>query len=404
MVGNDISEALAARGITSAALRLLIDYGQRKGQLTHTEVLDLLPDVEFDQPLVQQVIGAITDAGIAYTEQLADQREEEFPGEDATIDELAVLASEVSEINLTGVDVDDVLRMYLREATGVPLLTASEEVTLARLIEQCHMAQEELATNQVSPERRERLEHIISEGRTARDKLIRANVRLVISVAKKYSGRGLPISDLIQEGNIGLMRAIRNFDYHRGFKFSTYATWWIRQAITRALSDTSRTIRLPAYLSDQIGRMRRMQNQLQQTLGRPPTIDELAEEMGLAASKIEQMLQSVRQPLSLESPVGEEDDSELGEVIEDESAPDPEEAVSQVMMNEEMRRMLTTLPPREQEVLNLRFGMAGEEPMTLNEVGQRMGITRERARQLETQAIERLRNPSALRRRRNPNK
>ena len=400
---NDISEALAARGINSAALRLLIDYGQRKGQLTHTEVLDLLPDAEFDQPLVQQVIGAITDAGIAYTEQLADQREEEFPGEEATIDELAVLASEVSEINLTGVDVDDVLRMYLREATGVPLLSASEEVTLARLIEQCRMAQEELATNQVSPERRERLEHMISEGRAARDKLIRANVRLVISVAKKYSGRGLPISDLIQEGNIGLMRAIRNFDYHRGFKFSTYATWWIRQAITRALSDTSRTIRLPAYLSDQIGRMRRMQNQLLQTLGRPPTIDELAEEMGLAASKIEQMLQSVRQPLSLESPVGEEDDSELGEVIEDESTPDPEEAVSQVMMNEEMRRMLATLPPREQEVLNLRFGMAGEEPMTLNEVGQRMGITRERARQLETQAIERLRNPSARRRRRNPN-
>jgi RNA polymerase primary sigma factor len=302
------------------------------------------------------------------------------------------------------VDVDDVLRMYLREAACEPLLTAAEEATLARLIEQCRNALEELSQNKVSPERREQLEQAIAEGRAARDKMIRANVRLVISVAKKYSGRGLPISDLIQEGNIGLMRAIRTFDYQRGFKFSTYATWWIRQAIMRALSDTSRTIRLPAYLSDQIGRMRHTQNQFQQSLGRPPTIDELAEGMDLTTNKIEHMLQSVRQPLSLESPVGEENESELGDVIEDEMATDPEEAVSQVMMNEEMRRMLTTLPPREQHVLNLRFGLAGEEAMTLSEVGQQMGITRERARQLETQALDRLRNPSSRRRRRNPNK
>ncbi len=234
----------------------------------------------------------------------------------------------------------------------------------------------------------------------AREHLIRANTRLVISVARRYIGRGLPITELIQEGNIGLMRAIRNFDYHRGFKFSTYATWWIRQAITRALADQSRIIRLPAYISDQIGRMRRAQLELQQRLGRAPTNEELAAAMDMPLARIEQMIESNAQPVSLEAPVSEEEEAELGDLLEDVNAPNPEEAVADSMETEEMRRRVDELPVREREIIRMRFGLGDEEPMTLAQIGERMGITRERARQLEIQAVERLRNPAAARRKR----
>lgn len=402
MIEKDISKVLAEKGIDEKGFRLLMDYGQRRGHLTRGEIVDLLPDAEFDDPLVQQVVGAISDVGIDFLEEEADEREKELPAEEEAMAQVAEIASEIVDINLEGIDIDDTLRIYLREATGVPLLSYDEEVQLARLIEMCRLAQQELSqgNGSITSERREALQRMIDEGRQARDHLIRANVRLVISVAKKYSGRGLPMSDLIQEGNIGLMRAIRNYDYKRGFKFSTYATWWIRQAITRALSDQSRTIRLPAYMTDQISRMRREQNNLQQRLGRAPTKEELAEVMGMDVSKVEQMMSVVRQPLSLESPVGEEEETELGDIIEDRGSLNPEESVNQTMMNEELRRSLSELPPREKEILELRYGLGAEEPMTLQEVGQRMGITRERARQLEVQALDRLRNPHAKRRRR----
>jgi RNA polymerase primary sigma factor len=404
LAANEIDRVLSEKGIDPTALQLLLDYGRRHGQLTRSEIIDMVPDAEFDNPLVEQLVNAISDAGIAYSDTQATMQEEsEYPGEEEAMDLVATLASEVSEINLEGVEIDDVLRMYLRDAAGVPLLTYTQEVELARKIEQCRTAQEELARGQVTPARRRELERQIHEGQVARDHLVRANVRLVISVARRYSNRGIPLSDLIQEGNIGLMRAVRKYEYQRGFKFSTYATWWIRQAITRALADQSRTIRLPAYLSDQIGRMRRMQNQLQQQLGRTPTSVELAEVMGLDADKIERMLESVRQPLSLDSPVGEENETELGDIIEDTEAQNPEESATQNSLNDEMRRMLDQLPPREQEVLRLRFGLGTDEALTLSEVGRRMGVTRERARQLELQALERLRNPNARRRRRNPN-
>ena len=400
MVSKDINQVLADRGLDDDALRMLMSYGQHKGHLTRNEIIELLPDAEYDDPLVQEVIGYISDSGINFLKEETEEREDEAPRQEEELNEVAELASEVVEVNLEGIEVDDLLKVYLREATVTPLLTHSQEVELAKKIEECRTAQEELATNDVPAERRKKLQQIVEEGRMARDHLIRANVRLVVSVAKKYTGQGLPMSDLIQEGNIGLMRAIRNFDYRRGFKFSTYATWWIRQAVTRALSDQSRTIRVPAYISDQVGRMRREQNILQQRLGRPPTVVELAEVMEVEPKKIEQMLQALRQPLSLESPVGEEDETELGDVIEDITADNPEDLASVVMANEELRRILGDLPVRERQVLELRYGLGGEEPLTLQAVGERMGITRERARQIEMQAINRLRNPGLHTRRR----
>ncbi len=402
MAERDIRDVLKERGINPDYYRMLVEHGQRLGTLTREDVLDLLPDVEFDEPIIQQVVGAVTGQGISLAE-IAEpaERAEVFTEDFVAPDDLSELEEEnLADINLAGVDVDDVLRIYLREAAQTPLLTAQEEVELARRIERCRLAFEELSKGDVAPDRREMLERFINEGQMARERMIRANARLVVSVAKRYVGRGLPLSDLIQEGNIGLMRAIRHYEYQRGFKFSTYATWWIRQAVSRALADQSRTIRLPAYMSDQVGRMRRVQLELQQRLGRLPTNEEIGEAMGMSATKIEQLIGSLSQPMSLETPVGEEDDAELGDMLEDMNSPNPEEAVMDSMMGEEIRAKLNDLPPREREVLTLRYGLGQEEAMTLAEVGSRMGITRERARQLELQAIERLRNPTARRRRR----
>ncbi len=399
---KDIEKTLSEKGIDVSAYQLLIDHGRRKGRLSREEVIDIVPDAEFDAPLVKEFIDAVTEQGITVeeaarardlSEELGDPLavQETFPRDEELVSDLADLEMEAGDINLRGVEVDDVLRMYLREASQIPLLTASEEVELARRIERCRRAQEELSHGIVSPQQEKELHQRIEEGRIAREHLIRANTRLVISVAKRYVGRGLPMTDLIQEGNIGLMRAIRNFDYHRGFKFSTYATWWIRQAVSRALADQSRTIRLPAYLSDQMGRLQRVQLDLQQRLGRAPTNEELAEAMVMPVSRIGQMIEAIAQPMSLEAPINEEDESDLGDLLEDMNALDPEEAVSDSMMNEEMRQRLEELPARERSVIELRFGLSHEEPLTLAEVGSRLGITRERARQLEMQAIARLR-------------
>jgi RNA polymerase primary sigma factor len=404
MTERDIEQILTERGISPEHYRMLIEHGKRQGRLSREDVNDLLPDLEFDDSFFQQFIGVATEQGIP-VEQIAPEEPglagEEFPLEDETLDEVSMLEDQsVGELNLAGVDVDDVLRIYLREATQTPLLTAADEVDLAKRIERCRWAHEEMARGEVTENRQQELDRFISDGQNARERMIRANARLVISVARRYVGRGLPITDLIQEGNIGLMRAIRNFDYHRGFKFSTYATWWVRQAISRALADQSRTIRLPAYLSDQVGRLRRVQADLQQRLGRAPTSEELAEVMGIAPTRVNQMIESIAQPMSLEAPISEEEEGDLGDVLEDINALNPEEAVMDSMTNDEVRTQLNDLPSRERQVLELRYGLGGIEPLTLAEVGQRLGITRERARQLEMQAIERLRHPDDRRRRR----
>jgi RNA polymerase primary sigma factor len=413
MTEIDIEQILTERGISPDHYRLLIEHGKRQGRLSREEINDLLPDLEFDDGFFQQFVGVATEQGIPVVDiapEVAAPGEaapeeaapgEEFLFEDETLGEVSMLEEQtVGELDLAGVEVDDVLRIYLREATQTPLLKADEEVDLAKRIERCRQANEEMSRGNVPENRMQELERYISDGRNARERLIRANTRLVISVARRYVGHGLPIIDLIQEGNIGLMRAIRNFDYHRGFKFSTYATWWVRQAISRALADQSRTIRLPAYLSDQVGRLRRVQNDLQQRLGRAPTSEELAEVMGIAPTRVSQMIDSLAQPMSLEAPISEEEEGELGDVLEDVNALSPEEAAMDSMTNDEVRSQLNDLPSRERQVLELRFGLGGIEPLTLAEVGQRLGITRERARQLEMQAIERLRHPDDPRRRR----
>lgn len=396
-------EMIREKGIDENAVQMLVEHGRRKSYLTLTDILDCVPDSEFDQELLDHLKEVIRDAGIHYIDDIGELPfvgEEISEEEQAELDELASLEEEPVAADLEEVETDDMIRLYIKEAAHVPLLTAQQEVELAKRIERCRSAQQELSkgNGEINPERRQELQEQIQLGQAARDRLIRANSRLVISVARKYMNRGLPFLDLIQEGNIGLMRAVRNFDYQRGFKFSTYATWWIRQGVTRALAEQSRTIRLPVHMSDQVGRMLREQNRLQQVLQRNPNRDELAEALGVSVEKVDQMREVVRQPLSLQTPVGEEEDEILGDFVEDPASGNPEETVSDLLMGEELDKMLQTLPPREMEVLRLRYGLTEEEPLTLNEVGRRLGITRERVRQLEMQAIERLRNPEAHRR------
>jgi RNA polymerase primary sigma factor len=324
-----------------------------------------------------------------------DQEEALFPSESSLPDEGQLWVPEPQEDYLKDIETSDMVRLYVKEASRVPLLTAEEEQQLAARIEHGRLAQEELSKSEVGSRRMKTVRRMIDDGWAARERLIRSNARLVISVAKKYVGRGLPFLDLIQEGNIGLMRAAKKFDYRRGFKFSTYATWWIRQAITRALADQSRTIRLPVHMGDQINRMLREQNLLQQRLGRVPTKAELAHALGISLSKLEHMISTAQQPLSLQMPIGEDEEEALGDFIEDRSMPAPEETTLNALLQEDLQSVLDTLPPRELRVLQLRYGLINGQFLTLNEVGQKMGITRERARQLESQALQRLRTPAA---------
>jgi RNA polymerase primary sigma factor len=265
-------------------------------------------------------------------------------------------------------------------------------------MERGRMAEKELRKNGLDPERRRELQALVEDGLAARDHLIRANARLVISVAKKYIGRGVSFLDLIQEGNIGLIRAANKFNYRLGHKFSTYATWWIRQAVTRAIADQSRTIRVPVHMGDQINRLMRVSHRLTQELGREPSSEELAQAMDIPTQKAEQMITFARRPLSLDMPTDDEEESALGDFIEDESAVVPVEAVSASMLRDVIMEILQELPPREVRVLQLRYGLVDGETYTLEEVGKKLGVTRERVRQIEAQALSRLRHPAHARR------
>ena len=305
---------------------------------------------------------------------------------------------EEDEAYLSNIDADDTVGLYLKEVGRVPLLTAEQEVSLAKRIERGRKAREVLASTPVSVRRRRELQMIIEDGWAAREHLITANSRLVISVAKKYMGRGVPFLDLIQEGNIGLIRAAKKFDYRRGHKFSTYATWWIRQAVTRAIADQGRTIRVPVHMGDQINKLLRVSHQLTQRLGRDPSTEELADALTVSPKKVENMIQVARRPLSLETPTDEEEDSVLGDFIEDEESPAPAETVTQNLLREHLQDVLATLPPREVRILQLRYGLLDGQSYTLEEVGRKMGVTRERVRQIEAQALSRLRHPTHRRR------
>jgi RNA polymerase primary sigma factor len=294
-------------------------------------------------------------------------------------------------------DSDDVVGLYLKEAGRVPLLTADEEVALAKRMETGQFAIEQLSDsrNGLTEEDVRQLEALVEDGNAAQEYLVRANSRLVISVAKKYIGRGVHFLDLIQEGNIGLIRAARKFEYQRGHKFSTYATWWIRQAVSRAVADQGRTIRVPVHMGDQINRLRRISTSLTQELGRDPSIDELAQAMETTPDKIRNLIDISRRPISLETPIEEDADSEFGDFIEDRTSPKPTEIVTHNLLREHLELALGRLPNREAHILQLRYGLLDGETHTLEEVGQQIGVTRERVRQLEAQALNRLRNSSA---------
>ena len=371
----------------------LIQIGRKKTYVTINDILEFFPDAEKDVEQLEEVFAAFISAGIQYIEDanlLADPSDEEI---------LKVKLEEEKYIDdLANIDTDDTIGLYLKEVSRVPLLTALEEVELAQRIESGRMAREELARGNINDRRRIELRNLIEDGWVAREHLITANSRLVISVAKKYMGRGVPFLDLIQEGNIGLIRATKKFEYRRGHKFSTYATWWIRQAVTRAIADQGRTIRVPVHMGDQINRLLRVQHQLTQQLGREPTVEELAEKLEVPPKKVENMIQVAKRPLSLETPTDDEEDSMLGDFIEDEEAPPPDDTATYNLLKEHLVSVLDTLPPREVRILQLRYGLLDGQSYTLEEVGRKMGVTRERVRQIEAQALSRLRHPSVKRR------
>ena len=382
------------------AIARLIELGRQKSYVTIDDILHFFPEAEQDVEQLEEAFAALMSAGIPYVEDTPPEEpseEELIIGEEEAEEEFEDHEQEVSFDDLANIDTDDTIGLYLKEVSRVPLLTAEEEVELAQRIERGRMAREELARGNVSPRRRQDLRRLIEDGWGAREHLITANSRLVISVAKKYMGRGVPFLDLIQEGNIGLIRATKKFDYRRGHKFSTYATWWIRQAVTRAIADQGRTIRVPVHMGDQINNLLRVQHQLTQRLGREPSVEELAEALDVPPKKVENMIQVARRPLSLETPTDDEEDSVLGDFIEDEEAPPPDDAATYNLLREHLEEVLNSLPPREVRILQLRYGLLDGQAYTLEEVGRKMGVTRERVRQIEAQALSRLRHPSIRR-------
>jgi RNA polymerase primary sigma factor len=389
----------------------ILERAREQGSITYDDILAVVPDAERDLTLVEDIMDDLLDAGVEVTMfQHAELKASDEPevGPDAAeaewlADEEAEYASFIENdiMNDAGyqqaLDSDDVVGLYLKEAGRVPLLVAAEEVALAKRMERAEIARQQLEElgDQLPMDDRYTLQEWVDDGELAQEHLVRANARLVISVAKKYIGRGVPFLDLIQEGNIGLIRATNKFDYRRGHKFSTYATWWIRQAVSRAVADQGRTIRVPVHMGDQLNRMRRIQLQLTQELGRDPLIDELAVRMETTPDKIENLLEIARRPVSLETPIDEDGDSTFGDFVEDVNSPAPSEEVATNLLHEQLKTALDRLPTREAQILRLRYGLEDGRVYTLEEVGQAIGVTRERVRQLEAQALNRLRQSSA---------
>ena len=360
-VVSDMSEERQPTDAAELAIeevRDLVAEGREQGYLNADHVHDTLQDVDLTTDQIDNIFILFNDLGIDILEG------DEAPGQDgqeAKAEEEVIPKLDLSVKTPT----NDPVRMYLKEIGKVPLLTAEEEVSLAKRIERRDME--------------------------AKRKLIEANLRLVVSIAKRYVGRGMLFLDLIQEGNLGLIRAVEKFDYRKGYKFSTYATWWIRQAITRAIADQARTIRIPVHMVETINKLIRVQRQLLQDMGREPTPEEIATEMGTTPAKVREILKNSQDPVSLERPVGEEGDSQLADFIEDEGAVAPLDAVDGIMQNEELDRVLTLLTQRERRVLEYRYGLKGEHPRTLEEVGQKFDVTRERIRQIEAKTLAKLR-------------
>lgn len=373
-------------------LNMLLEKAAERGYVTTDDILEFFPEAEEDLAQLEDLFIELQARNIPV---FSDEEEAMNSGMGfAPEGEIEASAGPAEEdFDLSNIPATDTMGLYFHEMGRVPLLTPEEEVELARLLEEGRRAQRELQRNGMDPQRRAELERVVRAGEQARQKLIRANTRLVISIAKRYIGQGVALPDLIQEGNLGLMRAVERFDYRRGYRLSTYATWWIRQAISRAVSDQGRTIRLPVHMGDSIRMLYRVARQLEQELGRPATPEELAEAMHLSPERVRWMLRISRRTLSLEEPVGEEEETELGSFIEDESTPPPPETVDRTLLREKIEELLDTLPAREARVLRLRFGLHDGHYYTLEEVGRKFGLTRERIRQIEVQALNRLRHP-----------
>ena len=374
-------------------LNELLEQGKSKGVMTYDEIITKLATIEIDPEQFDMVLETLEAMGV---EVIRDA--------DSVEPSAAALASEPEEeLDLSmpeGISIDDPVRMYLKEIGKVPLLTADEEIDIAMRMERGDSAKEALekGVNEqgeaLSDEEKKTFQAHIDDGTQAKRMLAEANLRLVVSIAKRYVGRGMLFLDLIQEGNLGLIKAVEKFDYRKGYKFSTYATWWIRQAITRAIADQARTIRIPVHMVETINKLIRVSRQLLQEYGREPTPEEIAKTMNISESKVREIIKIAQEPVSLETPIGEEEDSHLGDFISDDDTPAPSEVASHALMREQLWDVLDTLTPREEKVLRLRFGLDDGNQRTLEEVGREFKVTRERIRQIEAKALRKLRHPS----------
>ncbi len=375
--------------LQSRTIQWLLEEADERGYLTLEQVLEAFPEAENDIDQLEDLFVYLCDQGIEVYDNEEEAEEERAKAEeDSTADGRCDAGPDLSPI-----PVNDSVSLYFREMSHVPLLTYEEEVELAKKLERGKEAQHQLAENGHNPEEKAKLKRLIEEGDAARQRIIKANTRLVVSIAKKYRGYGMPFLDLIQAGNVGLIRAVDKFDYRRGNKFGTHATWWIRQAVVRTLNQQGRTIRIPVHMNDRIRKLHRFAQKLEQDLGRQPTPEELAEEMGLTPDRVRWLLRVSRRPLSLNTPVGEEEDEEFGTFIKDKDTPPPGQTVEQSLLRENLQQMLTTLTPREARILRLRFGLKGDRKYTLREVGEKLGVSRERVRQIERKALRKLRHP-----------
>ncbi|MCD4738141.1 MAG: sigma-70 family RNA polymerase sigma factor [Anaerolineae bacterium] len=372
----------------------LFAVGEEQGFVTYDDILTIFPEVENNIERLDEIIMSLIENDILIGKPGEDRAEALRDHDDGDHD--ADVDATENDI-YRAIVIDDPIGIYLKEIGKVSLLTADQEVELAKRMEAGRQAQRKLKRVRL-PEKRNKYQKIMEDGIMAREHLVRANSRLVISIAKKYIGRGVPFLDLIQEGNIGLIRAANKFEYQRGHKFSTYATWWIRQAVTRAIADQSRTIRVPVHMGDQISKLLRISHKLTQRLRRDPTPEEMAEELDIPVDKVEHMLDVARRPLSLEMPTDDEQSSTLGDFVEDKDSPAPPDEVGGTILKDLLMEILTDLPPREVKILQMRYGLLDGETYTLQEVGKKMGVTRERVRQIEAQALSRLRHPAHARR------
>jgi len=368
---------------------MLLEKADVQGYLTTEDLVEAYPEISSDVDRMEAIMVALRRQGVdVFDEEESGRSNEEYGGPPSDMDPFAA--------NLETISSDDTIGLYLKEMSSVPLLNVEEELSLARRIETGRMAEDLLRdlNGSTPPDQLERFEAEIEDGEHARDHLIKANTRLVVSIAKRYIGRGVPFLDLIQEGNLGLMKAVEKYEYQRGFRFSTYATWWIRQTISRSIADQGRTIRVPVHMVDRIRHLYRHMHEMEQKLGRVPTNEELAVAMDTSPNKIDWMMRVSWLPLSLESPINEDDEeSELGMFVEDTLTPTPIQSTYDKMLRERIEAVLDTLPPREARILRLRFGLDNGHTYTLEEVGQKFGLTRERIRQIESKALRRLRHP-----------